>query len=317
MTTDQSTTPPPDAEPAWVDYMPPFGPDAAAFTRPPRRTPTTPGQVLSLVGCAISLMWLLLSIWYLVTDTTYTRQPTWWEWIALVAVNNVLTLPAVIALPFLWLSLRKRARQRAQAGRVQWLAALDTEVPLHVAAGQVHGEPGRGLSRARFGHAADAGRRGEQATVTALAPLLDRHPGARLVNGLHWPGTRDADIDHVLLIGEHLALIDSKHWAAGSYGWDGNTLYRDGEVRDPLKAGLALSALLTALSPGHLTAARAWVVVHSAGPLELENWHDPMVRMVTPAQLLAELAEYAKQAPCSRMVDRELLRDLRRLMLPA
>jgi hypothetical protein len=72
------------------------------------------------------------------------------------------------------------------------------------------------LSVARFGDKAKIGVEGEQLTARLIAEsVLPGLPSARLINGLRWPGTEHADIDHAVIAGNRIALIDSKMWADG------------------------------------------------------------------------------------------------------
>lgn len=65
-----------------------------------------------------------------------------------------------------------------------------------------------------------------------MSNVLEAFPSARLVNGLHTPHGRGY-IDHAVLSGYRLALIDSMMLPEGVYQWDGQTLRRDGRVIEP------------------------------------------------------------------------------------
>ncbi|MCC2313280.1 nuclease-related domain-containing protein [Cellulomonas xiejunii] len=47
-----------------------------------------------------------------------------------------------------------------------------------------------------------------------------------MFHALRWPGTDSADIDHAVIVGDRLAIIDTKNWKSGRYYWDGIELYR-------------------------------------------------------------------------------------------
>lgn len=53
------------------------------------------------------------------------------------------------------------------------------------------------------------------------AQILDRWLGdlsrVAVFHSVRFPGSRDADIDHVVLIGDEVVLVDSKAWRAGQY----------------------------------------------------------------------------------------------------
>jgi hypothetical protein len=123
------------------------------------------------------------------------------------------------------------------------------------------GTPGRDLSVARFGDNAKIGIEGEQRTAHLIAAsVLPGLPAARLINGLRWPGTEHADIDHAVIAGDKIALIDSKMWADGDYWWDNKRLFRNGKELSALKLGAAVNAMQIAYPNCEVT---GLVVVHS------------------------------------------------------
>ncbi|WP_237194492.1 nuclease-related domain-containing protein [Rothia nasimurium] len=132
---------------------------------------------------------------------------------------------------------------------------------------QEFGDPGANLSIARFGERAIAGREGEQRTAEIIREnILKMYPAARLINGISWPGTESADIDHALLIGESIILIDSKLYQPGQYYWDGKQLFRNGTQLEPFKVADALQAVKTIFPKNHISAA---VVLHSTTGTDL------------------------------------------------
>lgn len=64
-----------------------------------------------------------------------------------------------------------------------------------------------GLSNAKVG--AD----GEGWTALALQDFAERHPEAVVAHSLSIPGS-NADIDHIVVIGDHITVIDSKLWSS-------------------------------------------------------------------------------------------------------
>lgn len=139
----------------------------------------------------------------------------------------------------------------------------DKLVPRDIAMNQVFGEPGRGLSGARFGERqAELGKQGERATHAVLAEtLLPLMPAARLLHSMQWPGSRHADIDHVMVAGKRIALIDSKQWRDGNYWWDNRTLFRSGKELNQLKFGYAVAKMAAAFPDCQV---QGWVVIHTA-----------------------------------------------------
>ncbi|QUQ70957.1 Chaperone protein DnaJ [Kutzneria sp. CA-103260] len=75
--------------------------------------------------------------------------------------------------------------------------------------------------------------RGEWMTLDLLSGYLGQIPAARIFHGLAWPGSSKAEVDHAVLCGRKLLLIESKIWPAGHYTSDGDgDLLRDGESFD-------------------------------------------------------------------------------------
>jgi curved DNA-binding protein CbpA len=81
-------------------------------------------------------------------------------------------------------------------------------------------------ARSVFGNP-ERGQIAEQLTAQLLAKYLTRLPGARIFHGLAWPGSVFADVDHAVLCGRRLVLIESKLWLPGHYAADPDV---DGEL---------------------------------------------------------------------------------------
>jgi hypothetical protein len=77
---------------------------------------------------------------------------------------------------------------------------------------------------------ADADQVAERLTAELLSRYLTRLPGARIFHGLAWPGSVFADIDHAVLCGRRLVLIESKTWLPGHYSADDTGLRRNGRA---------------------------------------------------------------------------------------
>lgn len=71
----------------------------------------------------------------------------------------------------------------------------------------------------------------ERLTADLLSEYLTRLPGARVFHGLAWPDSVFVDIDHAVLCGRRLVLVESKSWLPGHYqtGDDGS-LWRNGHL---------------------------------------------------------------------------------------
>lgn len=73
---------------------------------------------------------------------------------------------------------------------------------------------------AAFGIKAGIGAEGEQAVGQALESLVQKYPFVRVFHGAQFtPGKDGADMDHILLIGSQVFLIDAKNWSIADYEW--------------------------------------------------------------------------------------------------
>ena len=76
----------------------------------------------------------------------------------------------------------------------------------------------------------DADQWSERLTAELLSGYLCRLPGARIFHGLALPGSVFADIDHAVLRGNRLVLVESKAWLPGVYAaTPSGTLSRNGQ----------------------------------------------------------------------------------------
>lgn len=66
----------------------------------------------------------------------------------------------------------------------------------------------------------------ERRTADLLDRYLTRMPGARIFHGLSWPGSVFADIDHAVLCGRRLLLVESKRWLPGHYSTGADDVLR-------------------------------------------------------------------------------------------
>lgn len=77
-----------------------------------------------------------------------------------------------------------------------------------------------------------AGVRGEQNTAELLK-LVSEIPGTNVFHGLRFPGSANADVDHAVVNGNNVFLIDSKQYRPGVYQWsfDGSEEILTGDGR--------------------------------------------------------------------------------------
>jgi hypothetical protein len=81
---------------------------------------------------------------------------------------------------------------------------------------------------------ATAGIKGEQATAAVLDAHVDAHPGVAVLHDLHIPKPGMlANIDHAVVTGSTVFLMDSKWWKPGRYWRLGSRAYRGFERFTP------------------------------------------------------------------------------------
>ena len=142
-------------------------------------------------------------------------------------------------------------------------------------------------------------------------------PAARLFHSLRWPGSLVADIDHIIVTGRRIALIDSKMWRDGHYWWDNRTLYRSGKALNRPKFGVAVAQMAAAMPDCEV---RGWIVVHTRTddavvphienhPGRLEPGRHP-VRLVNAQGLAEEVGEFLSAAGHVSITDLTVLARL-------
>lgn len=153
---------------------------------------------------------------------------------------------------------------------------------------RVFGEPGT-----------DRGDTCERLTADLLADYLTRLPGVRIFHGLAWPGSRFADVDHAVLCGQRLVLIESKLWLPGHYAadpdgtlWRNDHLFRGGHTRLPHSL-----AEYRKLLP-HLDIRGALVLYpNRIGEITTEHSPDAPAPPMTPAQFVQEVGGWLSVQP--------------------
>ncbi|NKX53808.1 J domain-containing protein [Arthrobacter mobilis] len=183
-------------------------------------------------------------------------------------------------------------------------AEASAVVPLSVARQQIHGVPRK---RGIFGATSRLQR--EARTVALLAQqIVAVMPSARLINGLHTPGEHGY-IDHALLAGYRLALIDSMLLPKGIFRWDGSTLHKDGRVVEPPRLAPAVRRMQDLFPELNV---QGWTVIHSPDG----NLHEPVVdyargydpggygpvHVVNAARLVRELKQFLSSGPAPNTV---------------
>ncbi|ASR36794.1 molecular chaperone DnaJ [Prauserella marina] len=216
----------------------------------------------------------------------------------------LLVLPLLLfdfPLPLLlvWLSLLAGALAAAVLLGRRHLATLHTVRAFRSEFGgrTVFGRPG-----------SDDDQIGERLTADLLSRYLTRLPGVRIFHGLAWPDSVFADIDHAVLCGRRLVLVESKLWLPGHYstGEDGELL-RNG--RRFLGGGSRLResvAEIQALLPGVEVRGALVLYPSRSGELSAESEPEDDVPPMTPEQFVGEIGEWLSVEPST--VDRNVFR---------
>ncbi|MBB2934454.1 hypothetical protein FHX82_001474 [Amycolatopsis bartoniae] len=157
----------------------------------------------------------------------------------------------------------------------------------------------------------DADQWGERLTAELLERYLTRLPSVRVFHGLAWPGSVFADIDHAVLAGRRLVLVESKTWLPGYYAadedgtlWRDDRLFRGGATRLP-EAIEAYRELL----PGVEIRGALVVYPSRAGEITTEEDFDLPAPPMTPEQFVTEIGGWLAAQPS--IVDIEVLRLVR------
>lgn len=151
---------------------------------------------------------------------------------------------------------------------------------------------------------------GERLTAELLDTYLTRLPGARIFHGLALPDSVFADIDHAVLCGTRLVLLESKTWLPGHYGTqDGGTLWRNG--RRFRGGATRLADAVTAyqdLLPG-VTVRGALVLYPSrAGEISTDESAEAIVPPLTPEQFVRSIGAWLAADPSA--IDPETFRTV-------
>jgi hypothetical protein len=187
-----------------------------------------------------------------------------------------LVLAAAVAAIIRWTTLRYRA-----------LAKTERSFAGEFGTRQVFGKPGT-----------DTDQVAERLTAALLATYLTRMPGVRVFHGLAWPGSVFADVDHAVLCGRRLVLIESKTWLPGYYTTDDNGFWRDNR---PFRGGGSLLpegvAAFRELLPD--VEVRGVLVVYPSrdGVITTDEPADADIPPMTPEQFVHEIGGWLAADP--------------------
>ena len=230
-----------------------------------------------------------------------------WPFGVLLVGAWVLTLWLVVLMP----AVRSKARNPLADDVYWWRSPRLSEAERREV---VTGNPGAGLHSGRFlPEDAVLGQRGEQLTAHLLTALTSRFPDARVFHGMYWPAQRsEADVDHAILVGDRLAVIDSKCWSAEAVTYADGRLWADGEDRD-----LVLPAALRQFQASFpFLRVEAWVAVHGSArtPRVTTSSFDMPIHLVAGPDLADDLATYLSAARRPSRVRAGSVRRLRALV---
>jgi hypothetical protein len=223
-------------------------------------------------------------------------------WLVFVVLVLLLPIPSVPLLVVLWLIAASTAVLVFRLLR-DFVSARLADRAFHAETGGgelvVFGVPGR-----------EQDELGERLTARLLAEYVAPLPGARIFHGLAWPGSVFADIDHAVLRGHRLVLIESKMWLPGHYTadelggvWRNGHPFRGGAIRLP-EGVEAYRDLLPGLE------IRGALVVYPSRAGDVTTGEPPDVPAppMSPERFVREIGEWLADEPA--IVDRDVFRTV-------
>jgi hypothetical protein len=219
-------------------------------------------------------------------------------WLVLVLVVLLVPLGPVVFLVAGWLVVAAVAVLVCRLVREYLLARLaDRAFLAESGGGVVFGRPG-----------AEQDQLAERLTARLLAEYLAPLPGARIFHGLAWPGSVFADVDHAVLRGHRLVLIESKMWLPGHYTaddsgavWRNGHPFRGGAIRLPDGVSAYRELLPDIEVRGALL-----VYPSRAGEVTTEEPPEVPAPPMSPERFVREIGEWLAAEPA--MVDRDTFR---------
>uniref|UniRef100_UPI00036ED968 nuclease-related domain-containing protein n=1 Tax=Actinoalloteichus spitiensis TaxID=252394 RepID=UPI00036ED968 len=150
----------------------------------------------------------------------------------------------------------------------------------------------------------------EQLTADLLATYLTRIPGVRIFHGLAMPDSVFADVDHAVLCGRRLVLVESRAWLPGHYAVDEDgELWRNGH---PFRGGSArlpdVVAAYRRLLPGVEVRGVLLLYPSRTGEITTEEDDNLVSAPMTPERFVDEVGAWLAEDPTA--VDTELFKAI-------
>lgn len=147
----------------------------------------------------------------------------------------------------------------------------------------------------------------QQLTAELMVQYLTRMPGVRIFHGLSLPGSVFVDVDHAVLCGDRVVLIESKRWLPGHYTgsedgrlWRNGHRFRGGGTRLP-ESIAAFEELLPEVD------VRGALVIYPsrAGEVTTAEAGDATIAPLTPERFVQEIGQWLASDPAT--VNRDLV----------
>jgi hypothetical protein len=216
--------------------------------------------------------------------------------VALVLLLPITSTPLLVAL---WLLVAVAVVVACRVGHRFVLARLADRAFQAESGGLiVYGQPGT-----------EHDQLGERLTARLLAEYVAPLPGARIFHGLAWPDSVFADVDHAVLRGHRLVLIESKMWLPGHYTADETgSVWRNGH---PFRGGGALRLAdgvdaYRELLPGIEVRGALLVYPSRKGDITTGDSPDVAAQPMSPERFVMEIGEWLADQP--PVVDRDAFR---------
>ncbi|MGW9550677.1 nuclease-related domain-containing protein [Citricoccus zhacaiensis] len=191
------------------------------------------------------------------------------------------------------------------------------DVPASIRDQRIHGTAGDlSSARGKFSDAnIAAGEAGEKSTAKLMEAVAEI-PGVRVFHGMHWPGSDSADIDHVIVHGTHMAVVDSKSWAGVHHKMAEDaqvvsTMDDGSEVERPIYIQNAARVLKERYPD---MTVRAYLAVHSKPGTTFHMASGTPVSMASAEDTISEVTEFIKKPRNAHFVHMPLIRELQLLI---